>query len=318
MERRLRKNNQSRHSLIRYLKHNQINKPAWDNCILESSSGLIYGMSYFLDIVSPDWNALVNEDYSAVFPLTWRKKLGIKYLYQPPFTQQLGLFVKDESQISLISEFLNAIPKEYRLIEIQLNSTNKISDLKTFEVKQRRTYHLDLSPAPAIIRKKFSENLSRNIKKSEKENISVSDKGTTKSLIELFRTNRGKSIETLTETEYNIFSRLISALASKEKVKSIYAYNNRNELIAGAIFLLSQQSYIFIFSATNEEGKKAGAMSTILDTFIANYAGEKKVLDFEGSMDENLARYYKSYGSEEVVYLQIRKNNLPFMIRWLK
>ena len=59
-------------------------------------------------------------------------------------------------------------------------------------------------------------------------------------------------------------------------------------------------------------------MSFLIDSFIKNHSGENKVLDFEGSMDNNLARFYKSFGSEEIVYLQILKNKLPFFIRWLK
>ncbi len=38
------------------------------------------------------WDALVLDDYQAVMPLTWRSKFGIRYLYQPAFTQQTGIF----------------------------------------------------------------------------------------------------------------------------------------------------------------------------------------------------------------------------------
>ena len=32
------------------------------------------------------WDALVLDDYAAVMPLTWRRKYGTRYLYQPAFT----------------------------------------------------------------------------------------------------------------------------------------------------------------------------------------------------------------------------------------
>jgi hypothetical protein len=59
-------------------------------------------------------------------------------------------------------------------------------------------------------------------------------------------------------------------------------------------------------------------MSAIINSFIREHSGEKLYLDFEGSMDANLSRFYKSFGSKEIVYLQIRKNNLPVLLRWLK
>ena len=88
--------------------------------------------------------------------------------------------------------------------------------------------------------------------------------------------------------------------------------------MAGAIFLKSTHSYIFLFSATNDEAKEKGAMSLLIDSFIRDHANVDHLLDFEGSMNVNLARFYKSFGSKEVVYLQILKNDLPFIIRWLK
>ena len=32
------------------------------------------------------------NDYTAVMPIIWRKKWGIRYAYDAPFIQQLGLF----------------------------------------------------------------------------------------------------------------------------------------------------------------------------------------------------------------------------------
>ena len=51
-------------------------------------------------------------------------------------------------------------------------------------------------------------------------------------------------------------------------------------------------------------------MSAVIQHFIESHAEEKKILDFEGSMDPNLASFFKSFGSKEVVYLQIRKKYL--------
>ncbi|MBT5428083.1 MAG: hypothetical protein HOK84_17895, partial [Bacteroidetes bacterium] len=54
---------------IYHLKHKDIDKSRWDTTITRSINGNIYGYSWYLDAVSPDWEALINLDYSIVLPL---------------------------------------------------------------------------------------------------------------------------------------------------------------------------------------------------------------------------------------------------------
>ena len=68
---------------IRYLTNEQIDKIKWDACIDTASNGLVYAYSFYLDSMAKNWDALVLGDYEAVMPLTWNKKYGFYYLYQP-------------------------------------------------------------------------------------------------------------------------------------------------------------------------------------------------------------------------------------------
>ena len=63
--------------MIQYLIHNQINQTKWDATIAEC--GNIYAYSWYLDIVHPGWDALVEDDYQSVMPLTGGKKFGVDY-----------------------------------------------------------------------------------------------------------------------------------------------------------------------------------------------------------------------------------------------
>jgi hypothetical protein len=130
--------------------------------------------------------------------------------------------------------------------------------------------------------------------------------------------NRGSTIDNLKERDYRLLNTLVSACEKHNLVERIGCRSEHGDLLAGAIFVKSIHSWIFLFSATTTDGKNSGAMSRVISTFIERHSGENIYLDFEGSMDENLSRFYKSFGSGEVVYLQIRKNTLPQFIRWLK
>jgi len=60
--------------------------------------------------------------------------------------------------------------------------------------------------------------------------------------------------------------------------------------------------------------KKTAAMTFLIDNVIREYAPGKLVLDFEGSNDKNLARFYRGFGAKEVEYLRLRKNKLNLLL----
>ena len=53
---------------------------------------------------------------------------------------------------------------------------------------------------------------------------------------------------------------------------------------------------------TSEKGKANGAATFLIAELIASHAGKNLLLDFEGSMDEGVARFYKSFGAIEEHY----------------
>lgn len=152
--------------MIRYYRHSEIDKSRWDNCIKASPAGIAYAASWYLDLVSPGWEALIEDDYAAVFPLTSRRKYGFNYLFQPFFTQQAGLFVQDEFiHAEKTKLFLESIPSKFKLIEINLNTSNQIESFGDFNISKRRTHHLSLKKSIDELRKNYSDNLKRNLKK---------------------------------------------------------------------------------------------------------------------------------------------------------
>jgi lipid II:glycine glycyltransferase (peptidoglycan interpeptide bridge formation enzyme) len=88
------------------------------------------------------------------------------------------------------------------------------------------------------------------------------------------------------------------------------AYSETNDLCAGAFFVYSNKKVIFYFSATDETAKANGAMPLLIDHFIRKHANAHITLDFEGSNDPGLARFYKSFGANEVTYPHYKINKL--------
>ena len=85
--------------------------------------------------------------------------------------------------------------------------------------------------------------------------------------------------------------------------------------LSGAVFIQSNRKSIFLFSGLDGKGRERSAMFMIIDAYIRDHAHNHLVFDFDGSNDDDLARFYKGFGSTECTYLRVHKNNLPGIIK---
>ena len=137
-------------------------------------------------------------------------------------------------------------------------------------------------------------------------------------IITLFRTGRGEDIKNLQEPQYDVFRRLLQALDARGCLHARGVMDATGKLLAGAFFVDANGKVIFLFSGLSERGKETGSMFFLIDRFISENAQKSLVLDFEGSNDVQLARFYRGFGAKECVYLQARCNRLPWFLRWYK
>jgi len=303
--------------MIKYLQHEEINKEKWDDCINLLPHGLVYALSWYLDAVHSGWKALVENDYETVFPITSGKKFGINYLYQPFFNQKLGAFSKKPDEYINIDLFLEIFLKRFRYVDIKLNRANRITG-KDFQVDMNTNIELDLSENLETIRNNYSENAIRNLKKFNSENIILNEEKDSGLLIGMFRSNMGRTLPKIRDIHYSGLKKVMDTAFDKEIGRMLVAKDQKGKFLTGAFFITYHKRTVFLFSANTEEGREKRAMYGIIDRFIEENAGEKLILDFEGSNNQDLARFYKSFGGKNFDYPGLRINRLPRIIRWLK
>jgi len=302
---------------IYYKKHNEIDFNKWDNCIGNAFNGIIYAFSWYLNTVCEDWEALVGDDYKYVMPLTYRKKYGIYYLYQPLVTQQLGVFSGEKLDQEKVDSFLEKIPGKFKLIEISLNSFNKTANRK-FVSKQNKTYQLDLIIPYESLQKNYSTNTKRNISRAKKNKISIIGSPSINDLINLLSEDKSQKKMGFKVDDFSILRQLISNAVRFRMGKIIGAYDDFNNLCAAAFFVSSHTKTIFLLAVSNRNAIDKRAMFLLIDDFIKNNAGKNITLDFEGSNLHGVARFYSGFGAQPCDYLSIRRNRLPFPLKLLK
>lgn len=299
---------------ITYVKHDDIDTAKWDSCIAHSVNGMVYAYSWYLDIVAEHWDALIGDDYKAVFPLTYNTKFGISYLYQPFFTQQLGLFSSGHINHELVSKFLEAIPQKFRFVSINLNTFIKF-DYPEGKVTPRITHHLDLIEPYPKISSRYSNNTKRNVSKAVAYNVSVNKGLGALNLLEL---KKGNQMVPLKQTHFDMLKKLITQSVAKGVGEVFGAYDKRNTLCAGALFLKSNGKVIYLLASSTEEGKNARAMFALIDHYIQQNAESQLVLDFEGSNIDSVARFYSGFGATPCEYNHLVINKLPWYIKFFR
>jgi hypothetical protein len=134
----------------------------------------------------------------------------------------------------------------------------------------------------------------------------------------LFRGNRGRDLDTFTEKDYIVLQAIMTVAKTMNHGQIWAAIDQEDNILAGAFFIESNGKVIFLFSGVSEEGKSKGAMPFLIDSFIKFNSQRTLTLDFEGSDDPELARFYKGFGAKECVYLQVTHNRLPWPFKLLK
>ncbi len=299
--------------MINFVSHEKIDRGAWDACIMNSPEPLIYAMSWYLDVVAPNWNALVEDNYNRVMPLTNRKKAGINYLSQPPFSQQLGVFGVQCNQQNT-QAFLQAIPKQFRFAEIALNENNPI-DL--IGVQKLTNITLNIERSIDEIRNGYNDNTRRNIKKANQNNLTCYQGFDIEKIVSLFKNNKGKDLNQ-SNLWYSNMLTLAYQLRHRGFGTTWSAIDAHNEIVAGIFTVEFANRVILLFSGSGPEASKSGAMHFLVDTILADVCMRNKLFDFEGSNNENLARFYLGFGGKKKEYAFVRMNRLPWFISWTK
>ena len=300
----------------RLLHRSDIDDARWNATVDASTNPLPYGYTWHLDAMAPGWNALVEGDYEAVMPLTERKKYNVTYLYQPYFTQQLGVFSKHLLSDDITLLFLKELMR-YRFIEVQWHYNHQPVLQFGFDFKARLTHHLTLDKPYDEISKNYHYSLRKNVRQAQKKNLRIDANPDAEWMIENFRLSKGKDVNELKDDDYNRLRNLIAATAARN-CGNVYTVYNGEQKIASAFMLHNRRFIIPLFSFANDEGRALNAMSLLFDRMIHDHAQTDMIFDFEGSEIPSINAFNLHFGAQPVTYWRLNRNALPWHVRMIK
>jgi hypothetical protein len=280
--------------MIQYVERKDLEVEKYDACIENSIQSRIYAFSWYLDIVADNWDVLVLDDYKAVMPIPWKKKYFIKYIAQPYFCQQLGVFSKEIASQELHEKMINHIPKKFVKISLNFNSGNFL----THKMVKKNNYILPLSTFYEILLKSFNKGRKHAVKVANK-NLLIQKKI---SILELIKFK--KDFYNHSGFPEKVLKELSDYIIKNNKGFIIGIYKDEY-LLGGGFFLKSDNRITYLFSSFNTEGRKLQAASFLINIIIKQYEASNYILDFEGGNLPNIASFFKSFGAIKEEYHQI-------------
>jgi len=297
---------------IKILNRDEIDTKKWDKCIDEAQNGLVYGYSWYLDIVSPNWKAIVANNYEYILPLTWKQKYGLKYIYKPTHIQKLNIFSKKTVKDFIYYKFFSKIPMSFIFVEIMIDANLCLKTSK-YNFSKRDTYELNLNKSAKELVKSFTKSHLKNIKKAKKRNIEIVISKNILDVIEvkkevIKRNNLNNSNHILTLTKILKYSQ------ERTLKPMVYSAYENDKLEASAYFMPFRDVYL-IYSGTTDSARKTGAMFLIIEQFILENSGNERILDFVGSDIDGVAKRNAGFGSKKRQYTYVKRNSLVNKIK---
>ncbi len=301
--------------MIVYHKNNEIDREQWDNCIKNSPRVKPYAYSWYLDIMSPGWQALVDDDYDSVFPVPGFSRFGIQYVATPRYVQQLGAFSPDKPASKAVVEFLHYMPDIYRLIDLCIAQKVYIDGYK---VTEKANFELDLSKSYEKIWESFTPQCKKNIETSAKKKPELVSDITPDEIIDLFIMNNLKEIRGVKIRDYQRLKNLMNFCLKNKKGRIIGVRATKKRLSFGTFLVETHGNKTLLFVVNTPESLSKKIHYFAVNELINAHSSTRTILDFTSSPAPGVESFFDSFGSVKVPYYRIYRNRLFWPVRIMK
>ncbi len=302
---------------IKYIPYKDINKKKWDECIGNALHPSLFCTSIYLDTIAGNWDGLIVNDYEIIMPLIFRKKLGIKYLYQPAFLPQIGIFCNSKIEADIYKNFIEKLISVFDFAEVSIASITTLSSFhKNMEVTLRNNYVVNLQKNYISIHKNYHPNFTKSLRRLQKFSLQYKTSNDSEEIIRLYKLLYLKKIASVKKTDLHHFLSLCLYMKKDIIIRKVYDANNN--LIAGVILLRYKNIIYNIISCVTPAGKKTEANYFLYDKLMEEFSGQDYVLDLEGSDIVGIANFYLKMNPINEQYISIKYNNLPALIKLIK
>lgn len=286
----------------------------------------LFMKDWWLDIVcSPEnWNVALAEKAGkilGVFPYPLKKKYGFKTITMPHLTQTLGPWLffppkqKKTTKFSFQKEVLTSLIQELPPLDFFSQNFHYSFEnwlpfyWKGFQQTTRYTYILEnLSDLESVF-SNFRSNIKTDVRKAQRQ-VKVVPSRDIEQFYKLHKTIFEKQN---LSPKYNFsLLRKIDESCSKKRCREIlFAKDSQGKIHACVYLVWDETDMYYLMGGSDPSLRKSGAISLLIWESIQLASQIGRQFNFEGSMIENIERFFRSFGATQKPYFHISKINSP-------
>ncbi len=288
----------------------------WNNRVHESENGLIYSTTQFLNgMCGRQWLGLIWNNYEYVMAVPFRKKYGIRYVYQPAFTQQLGV-VGHFPPKEIIQQCIDALQVRFKYINYPFNFAQQ-GCLQNEVYKTRTNYTVCLHEPAATLTQRLSAHFNKSLRRLQKLDFKYMICTDFRFVIAQHRKINGAAIGSYTTKDWQALTELCKHFANEKKliVREVVL---EGELVCACLLVQDAKRIYNLVSFVNAAGKKAEANYFLYYNLMAEFSGKQLLLDLEGSDVTGIANFYLKMHPQKEQYAVMHYNNLPAIMQLFK
>lgn len=208
----------------------------------------------------------------------------------------------------------------FKFAEFTVNYENLI-DWKQEDFKQnlRNNFILQLGSGYKNIYKAYNTYIKQRLNRLQKFSLQYKKSDEVASSIKLYKELYHERMSSLSDKDYNQFSKLCKWYLKNDQVISRQVYNKDGKELLASVLLLKDDNRIYnIISCILPNGKKLLANYFLYNELILEFSDNDIILDFEGSDIPGVSYFYNKFAGENQQYAFVKFNRLPLPIRLLK
>ena len=282
----------------------------------------IFSQYWWLDIVCGEnnWDVAlckIENKIAGAFPYYIKKKIGLKFLILPKFTQKLGPFIVEKYKkdyFKITKELINNLPK-FNYFDQDVEVHNNILPFywEGFESSFSYSFRINNINNSETTYSNFHNNRKQDIKTGKKNNIKTYFDINTLQFFEFHKKNLNLR-KTEISYKFEDFDKLFKK-AKKNNKCVIAGTKKENEEFGSMAFIVWDKKNAYLNQlTTNIQKLKEGHSSILINDILYFMRDKVENFDFEGSMDNGIYNFYKSFGVEPVNLARIKKSK-PIVLK---